>query len=266
MSEELTNLIDVTENIKYVYVAIPKEYVCVYHRILIMLADFGVDMLEDCKASCTSKSTSIIECFNTFNAAVAAYKLNQLSLANTLINYVKTKINQIYRGDDNSPSFTFPVDENGEINAVVSCDDDVRLYIDPESGELFSRIFRTDGGIQQQFMLGIEDEPEYPIQEHQQKPFDYDLTLSWNEIEDNEDQMLLDVTISNVVDVDDNSINAVDCDYSFTLNGIYYNKQPNTSTFTINKYSGTRTLNFVVYYNNRGIIHTLPLQWGVNNE
>ena len=116
MSNEL-----VTIEPEYVYVTVPAEYICVYHRILAMLADYGEDMLKDCKAACTDRNSSVIDCFNMFNAAVAARKLGKTKLAETLIKYIKSKINQIYRSKDNSTSFVFPLDENGEIAAFVSC-------------------------------------------------------------------------------------------------------------------------------------------------
>ena len=31
---------------EYIYLTIPAEYVCVYHRILAMLADYGEEMLK----------------------------------------------------------------------------------------------------------------------------------------------------------------------------------------------------------------------------
>ena len=34
---------------EYIYTTIPAEYVCVYHKILAMLADYGEEMLKDCK-------------------------------------------------------------------------------------------------------------------------------------------------------------------------------------------------------------------------
>jgi hypothetical protein len=73
MSENATNLVEVTNDIQFVYITIPKEYLCVYHKILVMLADYGIEMLKDCKASCTDRNSNVIECFNMFNAAVAAY-------------------------------------------------------------------------------------------------------------------------------------------------------------------------------------------------
>ena len=107
--------------LEYVYVTIPAEYICVYHRILAMLADYGEEMLKDCKASCTDRNSGVIECFNMFNAACAARLLGEEKKAGLIINYVKGKINQIYNGSDNSTSFVFPVDENGQLKAFVSC-------------------------------------------------------------------------------------------------------------------------------------------------
>ena len=143
---------------EYVYVTVPAEYICVYHRILAMLADYGEDMLKDCKASCTDRNSGVIECFNMFNAAVAARKLNKLKLAETLIKYIKEKINMIYKGSDNSTAFVFPVDENGEIKAFVSCGETPKFEINPDDMELYQHKFGK--GIDQHFMLGEEDENE----------------------------------------------------------------------------------------------------------
>ena len=140
---------------EYVYVTIPAEYICVYHRILAMLADYGEDMLKDCKASCTDRNSNVIDCFNMFNAAVAARKLGKDKLAETLIKYIKAKINQMYRGVDNSTSFVFPVDENGQLKAFVSCNERPMFYINPEDGELYEHKFGN--GFEEHFGLGDED-------------------------------------------------------------------------------------------------------------
>ena len=140
---------------EYVYVTIPAEYICVYHRILAMLADYGEDMLKDCKASCTDRNSNVIDCFNMFNAAVAARKLGKDKLAETLIKYIKAKINQMYRGVDNSTSFVFPVDENGQLKAFVSCNERPMFYINPEDGELYEHKFGN--GFEEHFGLGNED-------------------------------------------------------------------------------------------------------------
>lgn len=161
-----SNVIENNTNIEhtpleYVYVTIPAEYVCVYHRILAMLADYGIDMLKDCKASCTERNSGVIECFNMFNAAVAARKLGgekNEKLAETLIKYIKAKINQIYKSKDNSTGFVFPVDENGEIKAFVSCKERPFFFINPDDGELYEH--KLHNGSPEHFRLGEEDDVE----------------------------------------------------------------------------------------------------------
>ena len=141
---------------EYIYVTVPAEYICVYHRILAMMADYGEEMLKNCKASCTDKNNNVIECFNMFNAAVAARKLNKDKLAETLIKYIKAKINQIYKGIDNSTSFVFPIDENGEIKAFVSCGELPKFEINADDGILYEHKFNN--GFDEHFQLGPEDE------------------------------------------------------------------------------------------------------------
>lgn len=140
---------------EYIYVTIPAEYICVYHRILAMLADYGEEMLKDCKAGCTNKNSGVIECFNMFNSAVAARKLGKDKLAELLIKYIKNKINQIYRGKDNSTSFVFPVDENGQLKAFVSCGERPKFEINADDGKLYEHKFNN--GFIEHFHLGEED-------------------------------------------------------------------------------------------------------------
>ena len=147
-------------DLEYVYVTIPAEYICVYHRILAMMADYGEEMLKDCKASCTDKNNNVIECFNMFNSAVAARKLGKDKLAETIIKYVKAKINQIYKGIDNSTNFVFPVDETGQLKAFVSCGERPKFEINPDSGELLEHKFNN--GFDEHFRLSSEDtDPTY---------------------------------------------------------------------------------------------------------
>lgn len=143
-------------DLEYVYVTIPAEYICVYHRILAMLADYGEEMLKDCKASCTDKNSGVIECFNMFNAAVACRKLGKDKQAALIIKYIKAKINQIYRNKDNSTSFVFPVDENGQLKAFVSCGERPKFEINPDDMNLYEHKFGN--GFTEHFQLGPEDE------------------------------------------------------------------------------------------------------------
>ena len=142
-------------DLEYVYVTIPADYICVYHRILSLLADYGMEMLQDCKASCSDKNSGVIECFNMFNSAVAARKLGNTKLATLLIKYVKVKLNQLYKNKDNSTSFVFPVDETGHLKAIVSCGERPKFEINPEDGELLEHKF--DNAFDEHFHLGPED-------------------------------------------------------------------------------------------------------------
>ena len=141
--------------LEYVYVTIPADYICVYHRILVLLADFGAEMLHDCKANCTDRNSGVIECFNMFNSAVAARKLGNEKLANVLIKYIKAKLNQLYKGKDNSQSFVFPVDETGHLKAIVGCGERPKFEIDADSGELLEH--KLNNGFNEHFQLGEED-------------------------------------------------------------------------------------------------------------
>lgn len=152
----MSNLVQIEP--EYVYVTIPAEYVCVYHRIMAMLADYGEEMLKDCKASCTDRNSTVIECFNMFNAAVVSRKLGKDKLAETLIKYVKAKINQIYRGSDNSTdSIIFPIDANGNIKAIVTCKDDIKFEVTEEDAHLIQTIKDTDKNCKIDIISNVDD-------------------------------------------------------------------------------------------------------------
>lgn len=169
--------------LEYVYVTIPAEYICVYHRILAMMADYGEDMLKDCKANCKDRNSGVIECFNMFNAAVAAKKLGKDKLAEVIIKYIKTKINQIYKDIDNSTSFVFPVDENGQLKAFVSCGERPRFEINPDDGELYEH--KLGNGFDEHFRLGPEDESKDEVSSSPVEKIGLDIILSprYEEIE-----------------------------------------------------------------------------------
>lgn len=126
-------------NPEYIYMTIPAEYVCIYHKILILMAEYGLDMLNDCQAGCTNQNKSIINCFNMFNAAVAARKLGQDKVAETIIKYVNSQLKLIYNNDIIIPETVFPVDEHGYLKAIVSCGENPKFEIDINSGELFKK-------------------------------------------------------------------------------------------------------------------------------
>ena len=135
-------------NPEYIYMTIPADYVCTYNKILVLLANYGVEMLRDCDAGCTTKNKSIISCFNMFNAAVAARKLGQDKTAETIMAYVNSQLKIINNNEDINPQVVFPVDEDGYLKAIISCGENPKFTIDVKSGELWKKsIAGKDNGV-----------------------------------------------------------------------------------------------------------------------
>lgn len=234
--------------LEYVYVTIPAEYICVYHRILAMLADYGEEMLKDCKASCKDRNSGVIECFNMFNSAVAARKLGKTKLAELIIKYVKTKINQIYRGTDNSTSFIFPVDENGQLKAFVSCGERPRFEINPDDMGLYEHKF--DNGFDEHFRLGPEDESkdDVPTTTPVEKGLKVTLTPTYETING-----VVHPCADIVVTYDGERINVEDTIYQYYFDDepvIRFNDITNIST-------GVHNFKVVVTYNNEIKINSI---------
>ena len=69
------NNIEITP--EYVYLTIPREYVCTYHKLLIYLSDFGKALLDDCSSSCKGDNKTVIDCWNMFQSALACKALGK---------------------------------------------------------------------------------------------------------------------------------------------------------------------------------------------
>lgn len=134
-------------NPEYIYMTIPADYFCTYHKILILLSEYGVDMLNDCQAGCSNQNKSIINCFNMFNAAVAARKLGQNKTAEIIMKYVNGQLNIIHNYEEIDTKIVFPVDENGYLKAIVSCGENPTFTIDPETGLLWEKSIANDNEI-----------------------------------------------------------------------------------------------------------------------
>ena len=129
---------DITEEVEYVYITIPKDYVCIYTKILIMFVDFGLDLLNDCKASCNDRNRKIIDCYNMFNAAIAARQLNETKQAEVLIKYVEKQINLMYNNNPPCPDLVYKVTEDGKLLARVDCGNKPTFIVDVDNGILTS--------------------------------------------------------------------------------------------------------------------------------
>lgn len=125
---------------QYVYMMIPTEWVCVYHKLLVYLSDFGLEMLNDCQAGCKGRNKTITDCWNVFQSALAAKALGKDKQAELFITYIKAQLKSIYKVGDKEEfegGYAYPIDENGELYAMVSCSGyDGQFDIDPSTGQL----------------------------------------------------------------------------------------------------------------------------------
>lgn len=133
---------------QYVYMTIPADYVCVYHKLIGYIADFGKDIIDDCTASCSNKGKNIISCWNLFQAAVASYNEGKIKQANFYIDYIEKQLDNIYKsfGGQHIPtSMPVKITDDGKLKAIVSCDNGVKFFVDVETGQLYQEYLNEQG-------------------------------------------------------------------------------------------------------------------------
>ena len=125
---------------EYLYLTIPADYICTYHKLLVYLADFGKDLLDDCSAACKGSNKTLIDCWNLFQSAIACRTLNQDKQAALFIDYINKQLNNIYGGTDVKVfegGNYYPITPDGQLKALCSCQGDGKFEVDLETGELY---------------------------------------------------------------------------------------------------------------------------------
>lgn len=140
---------------EFVFMTIPADYIGIYQKILIMLADYGEHILKDCIANCDNKNVPVIECYNMFIAAMSARKLGKKEIAEQLIHTIKKKINSLYKGFENARTMVFPLDEHGDIKAFVTCGERPLFQINADQGKLYAHKYNK--GFDEHFRLTDND-------------------------------------------------------------------------------------------------------------
>ena len=134
-------------NSEYVYLTIPAEYICIYHKLLVLISDFGKDIIEDCDAGCKSTSRNIINCWNMFQSACACHTLGKDKQAELFIKYITAQLDIYYKGTEDksySGSIYLPITEDGKIKALCSCQDGKQKFeVDLETGNLYRKYTET---------------------------------------------------------------------------------------------------------------------------
>ena len=122
------------------YLTIPSDYVCTYHKLLVYLADFGKKLLDDCSATCKGNNKTVIDCWNLFQSALACRTIGQDKQASLFIDYINKQLDNIYRGTDekvfNGGNY-YPITPDGKLKALCSCQGDAKFMTDVETGEMY---------------------------------------------------------------------------------------------------------------------------------
>ena len=130
-------------NPEYVYLTIPANWVCIYHKLLGYLADFGETAIKDCQAACKGQSLYIIQCWNIFQSAIACRAIGAYEKAEFFIKYIDAQLNNIYKTSDTEVycgEGEMAITPDGRLKARVSCkSNNVKFYVDKETGALYEK-------------------------------------------------------------------------------------------------------------------------------
>ena len=127
---------------EYVYLTIPSKYVCVYHKILTLMADTGKEILNDCSSTCKAPVKNVVSCWNMFQSAIACHALGKDKQADLFINYITKQIDYLYGGLDqevHNNSLPVTISKDGKLKAIVSCGTETKFYVDSETGALYQQ-------------------------------------------------------------------------------------------------------------------------------
>lgn len=133
-------------NPEYVYLTIPAEYVCVYHKLLTYMADFGKTIVDDCSVICKGNSKNIITCWNLFQSAIACRTLGRDKEAELFIDYIKKQLDIIYKSSGKTvykSTVPIAITEDGKLKAIVSCGNDIKFIVDTKTGELYEHYLES---------------------------------------------------------------------------------------------------------------------------
>ena len=79
---------------------------------------------------------TIISCWNLFQSALALHALNDVKQSEFFIHYIRTQLNEIYKGRDKNVyinSVPIPIMEDGTLKGIINFNDNIKIYtIDAE--------------------------------------------------------------------------------------------------------------------------------------
>lgn len=126
-------------NPQQVYLTIPRNYLDVYYKLLVLVADLGKNIIDGCNFIYKSNNQQIITYWNLFQSALAAAALNDRSRSELFISYLRIQLNNIYKGTTKMPyinSVPIPVIEDGSLKGIINFNNQIKIYIIDECIEL----------------------------------------------------------------------------------------------------------------------------------
>lgn len=93
------------EILGYIEFIIPEAYEDTYKKLLHLMVEYGLAAAKDCNAVNRTRNMKIIDCWNIFQSACAAFAIDEESReAEFLYNYVTAEIDNLYK--DELPKIT----------------------------------------------------------------------------------------------------------------------------------------------------------------
>lgn len=89
----------ISDTNQFIFLQVPLKWTEIYNKLLILMSNKGIDMIKDCNAACDENGKRLIECWNEFNAACAAYANGQEKEAKILITILIDCMNKKYKTD-----------------------------------------------------------------------------------------------------------------------------------------------------------------------
>lgn len=129
----------VESKVKYIYFYIPAEYMGIYHKLLILLSNYGESMLKDCSAFCTDENINIIKLFNLFVTACNTKKNKLHNTADTIISYINESLINLYPNDD--IDYVIYADDDLKLKMIISVKDTITFYIHKDDLDLYNEVF-----------------------------------------------------------------------------------------------------------------------------
>lgn len=91
---------------EFIFTSVPLVWFRTYHKILELLVCYGERKVINPNCKCSGSGNTIMECYELFQTAVAAYKLDKKEEGQNIVNH----IDSLLRGYDSADSFTATID------------------------------------------------------------------------------------------------------------------------------------------------------------